>query len=354
MQEAQTSLLKAKEYMRLASDNINNSELFSMNIESSEKLIEDIKTRGLFLSDVAKIQDDISILKKQFNGIETFEIQEKNTLYASATALGSIKVLSVSNKTYIVTKNSIIGPIISGKTPEIFAFAELATGDNFIDASVFETDILLMTKLGKVVRFARGNFFSYVDVIDQPTWEESTTIDSYATNIYLLSKEKTQILRHKKVGTKFDAGFPYLSEEDALSFGKIFALAVDGGIYVLKADLSLVKIFRTPSYRVESIVLNKLPKNYDRDPNKNAAVEIYARQDLNYVYILLDNKILVFEPNSKRYQDVKSLTYLGQVEGKGFDIQDFYVDKDGIIFVLSDTGLYKMDFEVNEGSLIVR
>lgn len=354
IEEAQTSLLKAKEYMRLASDNINNSELFSMNIESSEKLIDDIKTRGLFLSDVAKIQDDISILKKQFNGIETFQTEEKNTLYTSPTSLWSIKVVDLSNKTYIVTKNSIIGPIISGKTPEIFTFAEIAAGDSFIDASVFETDILLMTKLGKVVRFARGNFFSYVDVTDQPTWEQSNSIDSYATNIYLLNKERTQILRHKKVGTKFDAGFPYLSEEDALTFGKISALAVDGGIYVLKGDLSLVKIFRTPTYRVESIVLNKLPKNYDRDPTKNATVEIYARQDLNYVYMLLDNKILVFEPNSKRYQDVKSLTYIGQIEGKWFDIQDFSVDKDGIVFVLSDTGLYKMDFEINEGNLIVR
>jgi hypothetical protein len=354
IETAQESLLKAKEYMRLASDNINNSELFSMNIESSEKLIQDIQTRGLFLSDVAKIQDDISILKKQFNGIETFETKQENTLYTSTVTLDSLKILDVSNKVYIATSNSIIGPIISGKTPEIFTFPELAAGDSFIDATTFETDILLMTRLGKVVRFSRGNFFSYVDVTNQPTWDESMSIDSYATNIYLLNKEKTQILRHKKVGTKFDAGFPYLSEEDAATFWKIAALTVDGWIYILKWDLSLVKVFRTPSYRVESIVLNKLPKNYDRDLTKNTAVEIYARQDLNYVYMLLENKILVFEPNSKRYQDVKSLTYLGQIEGKWFDIKDFSVDKDGIVFVLSDTWVYKMDFEINEGSLVVR
>jgi len=115
-----------------------------------------------------------------------------------------------------------------------------------------------------------------------------------------------------------------------------------------------VKVFRTPSYRVESIVLNKLPKNYDRDPTKNNKVDLIARQDLNYVYMLLENKILIFEPNTKRYQDVKSLNYLGQVEGKDFQIQDFYVDSDGTLFVLSDTGLYKMNFEVNEENLIVR
>jgi len=88
---------------------------------------------------------------------------------------------------------------------------------------------------------------------------------------------------------------------------------------------------------LESIVLNNLPKNYDKDPTKNNRVDIYARQDLNYVYMLLENKILVFQPNSKRYQDVKNLTYKGQVEGKGFNIKDFYVESDGTIDVLSDT-----------------
>jgi len=87
VEQAQESLIKAKEYLRQASDNINNSELFSMNVESSEGLIQDIKQRGLFLSDVAKIEDDITILKKQFNGIETFSPNEQSTLYASDTSL---------------------------------------------------------------------------------------------------------------------------------------------------------------------------------------------------------------------------------------------------------------------------
>jgi len=31
----------------------------------------------------------------------------------------------------------------------------MTEGDNFIDATTFEADIIIMTKLGKVVRFAR-------------------------------------------------------------------------------------------------------------------------------------------------------------------------------------------------------
>ncbi len=212
----------------------------------------------------------------------------------------------------------------------------------------------MMTKLGKVVRFSKSKYFSYVDVTNQPKWEESKTIHSFATNVYLLNKEKTQILRHKKVGNSFDAGLGYLKEGDVQSIGSIFAVGIDGGIYLLKSDLSLVKLFRTPTYRLESIVLNNLPRNYDIDPTANNKVDIFVRKDLNYVYMLLENRILVFEPNTKRYQDVKNLTYVGQIEGKGFEIKDFYVEKDGLMQVVTATGVYKLEFEINEGTLIVR
>jgi hypothetical protein len=74
-----------------------------------------------------------------------------------------------------------------------------------------------MTHAGKVVNFAKNNFFSYVDVTNQATWEMSPIISSYASNIYLLSDSKTQILRHKKTGSTYDAGVSYLSDADATS-----------------------------------------------------------------------------------------------------------------------------------------
>jgi hypothetical protein len=49
--------------------------------------------------------------------------------------------------------------------------------------------------------------------------------------------------------------------------------------------------------------------------------------------MLVKNKIFIFQPNTIRYQDVKSLEYLGQVEGKDISIEDFYVDNDGEIFL---------------------
>jgi len=55
-----------------------------------------------------------------------------------------------------------------------------------------------MTHEGKVVNLAKNNYFSYLDVTDQPVWDKSSIINSYGTNLYLLSESKKQILRHKK------------------------------------------------------------------------------------------------------------------------------------------------------------
>lgn len=348
------NLLKARENVRLASENINNPDMFSLYIEDGQKLAEEIQAQELFLNDVGKVLDDISVLKKQFNGIETFATTPENTLYTlqeEDTTL--VKVVSVEGKVFAIHTTGIIGPIISGQQPENYNFDQLTQGDSFIDAAVQNTDIILLTANGKIVNFARNNFFSYLDVEDQPTWEESNIIASFGQNIYLLSKTRDQIFRHRKVSGKFAAGDPYLLEEDVEKTGVILGMAIDGGIYILKTDLSIVKLFVSPQYRLETITLNSLPKNYDR-VDDTQKISIYTANNLNYFYMLLENRVLVFQPNTNRFQDVKSMKYLWQVEARDFDIQDFYVANDGEIFLLGDAGLYKMGFEISDDTLIVR
>ena len=352
-ESSKETLLKAREYVRLASENISNPDAFSLDIEKWEELAHEIQKKELFLNDVSKILDDISVLKKQFNGIETFTITEENTFFASKKMEQPVKILSVQDKVFLVDKKSIIWPIIFGQEPEIYPFDKFTDGDYFIDATVQKTDIVLFTSLGKVVNFAKNNFYSYMDVKDQPTWEQSNIIASYASNIYLLGKMRDQIFRHKKVAGKYEAGVPYLKEEDSKTIGTILSMAIDWGIYILKKDLSLVKLFVSPKYRLESIVLNKLPKNYNRE-NKDTEVSIYTAKNLNYFYMLLDNRVLIFQPNTTRYQNVKSMKYLWQVEARDFKIQNFLVVNDGEIFLLWKNWLYKMKFEVSDDKLIVR
>jgi hypothetical protein len=63
---------------------------------------------------------------------------------------------------------------------------------------------------------------------------------------------------------------------------------------------------------------------------------------------------LIFKPNSKKFQNVKNLTFLWQIEWSNFKIKDFYVNDDWEITVLWESWLYKLYFEVWKDKLIIK
>ena len=354
IEASKEDLIKAKEYIRLASENINNPDIFTLNVKQAEDIVYEIQDKKLFLNDIGKILDDIWVIKKQFNGIETFEKSPENLVYGELSSDDTVKILKTVNKLYVLGKRSIIGPITAWDTPQEYIFENLAVDDEFIDGTAESDNLVLMTKSWKVVNFAKNNFFSYLDVSGQDRWDKSPIVDSFLTNIYLLNEDEDQVIMHKKSGNGYAEGIPYLKPDDVIATQWILDIAIDGGIYMLKKDLSVVKLFRSPSYRLESLILNNLPKNYDIEEWKENLTQIKARNNLNYVYIFLNNKILIFKPNTNRYQDTKSLDFIGQIEWRDFVIKDFYVDNDGDLMILWDDGVYRMKFEVSDGRLIVR
>lgn len=73
-EEYKTNLIQARTYLRVANENITNPDAFELNIKKAEELVAKVKEQKL--TDVDSILDDISIIKKQFNWIEVFDIQQ--------------------------------------------------------------------------------------------------------------------------------------------------------------------------------------------------------------------------------------------------------------------------------------
>lgn len=352
--EYKSKLNEAEELISIAKTNITNSDLFYLNINKAEELIWEIRNQDYFLKEIEEKYDEISLIKKQFNWIESFDTNEENLIFSSKWLdKNVIKILENDKKIYLVTDNSIIWPIIPWNEPTEYVFDELGENDRFIDAIFVNSNIWIITLTNKVVEFTKNNTFSYADVVWQANWwEKSKIINSYNGNLYLLNEKSNQIYKHKPLSKWYTSWSSYLTDEDSKEIDSIVSIAIDWWIYILKNDLSLLKLFNYPKYRLESIVLNKLPNNYSN--NSNSKIEIVARNDLNYIYFLLDNKIWVFSPSSKRYQDVKSLTYIWQIEWKWTTIKSFYVNNDGNIKVQNENWIYKLDFEITEDKIILR
>ncbi len=347
---AKEKLIEARDYLRVANENMNNADLFDLNIQKATDITTEVKNKKLFLNDVDKIIDDISILKKQYDWVESFESTTSNLIYRTEEKW-FIKTIELNNKTYLINSNFLLWPIVSWEKPKKYLFDKLED-DYFIDAKVMRDKIVLLTKSSRVVTFDKNFEFKFVNVIGQDKWENSNSIDIFWTNIYLLDKIKNQIFKHKTAINWYAIGQWFLEDADIKNIGKISTIAVDGWVYILKNDLSLLKLFTSPKYELNTITLNKLPKNYKTSVPANSS--IITRDDLNYIYIYINATIYVFEPSSKRYQDVKSLTYIGQIEWKKYKINSFYIKHDWEINILNETGLYKLWFDVSDWKLMLK
>lgn len=343
-------IVEARQYIKLAGDNTGNPDMFDVNIKKAEELVSDLKDKNIFLDDVQRLLDDITVMKKQFNGVESFDETVDNALYTGDVGVAN-SLLKLQSKTYIVTKNSVVWPLETTGEPLVHIFSDLGD-DSFVDAVALDDVLVLLTSGSKIVTFDTTGFFRYADVAGQAKWEEAASIATFGNNIYLQGRDN-QIYKHAKSGNNFKEWQKYLSDADVADIGSVLDIAIDGGFYILKSDLSMLKFFASPKYRLESLTINKAPKNYDVE-NSLDPVRVKTRQELNYVYMLLNNKIWVFQPNTKSVYDTQSLQYIGQVEGKRHTIRDFYIDHDGELLVLNDAGVYQLQFEVSDGKLILR
>ena len=344
---------QAKKYKTLASDNYTNPDKFNLNIEKAEEIITNLKQQKLFLNNISFLEEELDIIKKTFNWIETFKESEENLVYEIPLEYKNnlVKTLKINGKIFLITKTSVIWPIWNDKNPEINNFTDL-NSDEYIDATELWTSIILLTKNWKIVEFTKSWNFSFKDVLDQDTWEAASSILSYAQNIYLVSKNTNQIFKHKLSGNNFKKAEWYLKPEDSKSIWKIIDIAIDWGFYILKDDLTIVKFYSNP-YRLENITLNNLKeKNYTKT-SSSSKTKIIARKDLNYVYILLNNKIWILKPNTQFYKNTKSLTYLWQIEASSSKIIDFFIEQDGKISILNNNWIYNISFNENDGKILV-
>lgn len=350
-QIATDKIAEARNYIRIASENIANNEIFDLNIKTTKEILEELKEQNLFLDDVAKINDDINTLKKQFNKVEIFELTEQNTIL-NEQIKNPVKLLKSNLKTYAVTNKSVLWPIIPNTTPKNYIFSALEENENFIDAAFIWDNMYLLTSNSKIVKFSSNWYFSFMNVSWQEKWEDAKSISSFAQNIYLLWKNDNQINRHNLLWSDFKKADLYLKNEDLTQIWEILSITIDWSFYILKKDLSMIKFYSNP-YRIEKLMLNKLPQNYTIE-EENSWVNIKTRAELKYVYMLLNNKVWVFRPNTTNIQNTKSLQYIWQIESSKEKIKDFFINHDWEILILNEKWIYKINYEISDDRLLIR
>lgn len=349
-QETEIQIEDVKKLITEAKENVLNPWFFNNNIEKAENLIKEIEEKKLYANDILKIKEDINLLKKQFNKIEIFNSWVWNLIYAEESENNKL-VIKNSGKTYIITKKGIIWPIVSSTKPKTYVFNSLSENEEFVNAWVIWQDIYLLTNTSKIVKFNKSWVFSFASVFWQQSWEKMKSIDTYHSRIYTLWTDN-QILKHEATNNWFWKWIPLLKEDDIKSLWETISMSIDWWFYLVWKDITRIKKFFSDPYRIESLMINKLPKNYVLEEWKK--FQIKSNQKLSYVYMLLNDKIFVFQTNANDYKNTRSLTYISQIEWWNERIIDFFVDRDWEITVLNKKWLYKLNFEISEDKLILK
>lgn len=144
-------------------------------------------------------------------------------------------------------------------------------------------------------------------------WEKGVALSAFSTNIYLLDSENGEIWKHSNSDTGFSEGDDYLNTK-SISLKNSLDLTIDGNIYVLKNDTSVVKFTRgTPDLDFK---IKAIPSPYNEIKEPKA---IFTDQDTNYIYIFdkTENRIIRYD---------KTGEYSTQYIFEGLSIDQFMVN----------------------------
>lgn len=342
-------LIEARLIIERSSKDLGNRDAFMTNVQQAENLIYEVRDKKIFMNDVKKLLEEIALMKKQLNRIESFNPKNSKAEYVfSDKNFQTVGIFEVAKKYYFVGKNAIVGPYVQGVEAKSYPYPD---GEEAIAADIAQDgSIFVLTKTNRILRYTKGNF-GYANVEGQKIWEKAKQIRTFNGNLYLLSEDGNAIYKHKPGVNGFSAKSTTIDNQSDKK-KPVIDFGIDGGFYLLQNDLMIDKVFTVPTYNRKSIQLNGLPDNYKN--TSSVTPKIVIGSNLTYVYLLMDNRVWLFEPDTRDYKSVRALKYVGQIEVVGEDINGISIIKDGMMLASTKESLYRVEFEISDGKIIVR
>ena len=347
--DMKNELLRAQTLITESQKLTNNKTAFNKNIQEAEDILFKLRDDKLRLSDTQELLAKIDVMKKEVNDIQTIDIRDASSLIKfNPTDISPIGVFEYNKKLNLIgTAGWILGYARGENLPKVTPYPTWESAKGFSLSE--DGDVFILTNADRVLT-ARRNEFAYVSVTGENGWEKARSIKIFNNNIYLLSADGKAIFRHRPGINGFSAKTNMLENLSE----SILDLAIDGWIYLVGESW---KIQRYVSWKSEwwpkGLTLNKIPWEYtiwQTSPTK-----IVSQGNLMYVYILSGNRIWVFRPDSKRFQDINSLTYIAQLEIESDEeIRDIYIPRDGTIYTTTNQWVYETLFEVVDGKILLR
>ncbi|MDD2693979.1 MAG: hypothetical protein PHY14_03530 [Candidatus Gracilibacteria bacterium] len=346
--DTKNQIIQAKTLIEESQKLTSNSEAFNNNIRQAEDILFKIRDKQEYMKDTQQLLQRIEAMKKEMYDIQTVDLTKHTSIVPfDSTQFSPLGVFEFNKKLNLIGKDSAILGYIQGNslpTPSTYPPGEEVTDFDMTDDGTF----YFLTKNNRILSTKR-NEVTYANVTGQDSWENASGIQTFNNNIYLTNNSGGQIYKHKP-GTN---GFSQKIEVLPSTLSGILDIGIDGGFYILTDEPKIYRMISKDNGSPSGIILNKIPGEYTA--GKNGDVQIVVRSNLNLIYLLSGNRIWIFEPDSKRFQDVRSWTYLAQLEiSTAEEIRTISVPRDGLIYITTNLGVYSVPFEFVDKNIILK
>jgi len=238
------------------------------------------------------------------------------------------QIFIVDKSLYFVDKKS--RQIYLGKEPKT-SLSQSAGDFNFGTYQPQENLLVLYQESEGIFEYnIDENKIDKAKIVFEGKWKKGNAISSYFTNLYILKGDENQIYKHEKTAAGYSKAMPYLKKDKA-DFENIISIALDGYLYALKGDGTILKLMA--GQPVTDFSLKNIPEtdNVVQNPRK-----IITSVDASKIYILSENKIIALEKNGQYNK-----TYIA--DGIG-DVKDFIVSqKNKKIYLLTQDKVYEFE-----------
>lgn len=281
-----------------------------------------------------------SIVSKDAQTVISTSYQELDKL-TSTTRFNNLEpIISVSDnikgfyitsgEAYLATETDIYKSSLLGGKPQKVATLPKNKG-NFIAGTNFGTILYFYTSNQNLFEFDPStDKLNQAQIAEDSRWETANAISNYVGSLYLLDGVLGQIYKHSSSKEVFQKGEEYISSSNSLK--QSLSLAIDGSVYVLKNDGTVLKFQRS---KLQDFNLKNIPTPWDKitGPRK-----IYTDSDTPSLYIL--------DTGQKRILELdKEGVFIRQYAlPNNFDkITDFNVSvKSKKIWILNNNSIYEI------------
>lgn len=301
--------------------------------EKAQNLLAEIQTELMNLNYDNSFEERVAALKK--------EVQEKLDKLSQITRLDqpqSSKVFENADLfTYlndeITTVSSSNNKILSSSTDNDSTPVEIVqipTSSGLAKTLCKKDNQAFIYTFQKSLYLLDGKDLNVLNNKDN-SWENADAMANFSDNIYLLDAGTGQINKYTQEGEEFSQANEYI-DPSTIDIKQGVDLAIDGYIYVLKKDGSIVKILLG---KLDNFNLSGIPEPSSTITNPK---KIYTDENIDSLYVLDGNRILELDKSGKF---ISQFAFSDEIT----DIKDFYINpNEKVLYVLNDNKIYKYNY----------